>query len=160
MEEQMCTRCQVEVKAEGLSWKESSVMLYHHCDGYPTNMLPLIRESWDRFKNRDEMRWQLGRCGKVAAMLCWADPTGYEVERGVKLHCDIEWFYVVRCLNSAGGSMAEDPRWIVEVYVPEIGVGFCNRPVREKLILVDKGEVEVIAFRAKEVEKKSYRKEG
>jgi len=125
----MSTRSQVEVVQEGMDWEEK-ILLYHHSDGYPTNMLPLIKQGYEQVlkKNKkakkryggtgDYYMYEAGRAGKAASFLCAADPGGFEPESGFDLHGDIEWFYVVKVVNKSGGSMAENPQWLVDVYVP------------------------------------------
>ena len=118
-EKEMSTRCQVKVTQKGLSW-ESSVMLYHHWDGYPSNMVPLIRKAYEEgmkpVNQRDwesERAWTMGRTGHAAAMLCYVDPRGFEPESGMELHGDIEYLYEVELINTNGGSLAERPTWII-----------------------------------------------
>jgi len=127
------TRCQVLVVSEGLAWK-NEVMLYHHWDGYPTNMLPVIKKGKNialkLSKERAERikiepievdTWELGRAGKSASFLCAADPGGFEPESEVALHGDIEWLYIVRCVNQEGGHIGDKCDWEVEVYKTDFG---------------------------------------
>ena len=83
----MSTRCQVKVTGTDFN-NSPDISLYHHCDGYPSYMLPLIGQAYIDC-------WQAGRVGKAAAMLCANDPTGYEIEQGNDLRGDIEYYYVV-----------------------------------------------------------------
>ena len=115
----MSTRCQVKVTQSGLSW-ESSVMLYHHCDGYPEHMVKLFRKAYEEGVKptlhgtwESKNRWTMGRTGHVGAMLCFVDPRGFEPESGLELHGDIEYFYEIEVINEDHGSMAEKPRWKV-----------------------------------------------
>jgi hypothetical protein len=115
----MSTRCQVKVTQSGLGWNQS-VMLYHHCDGYPENMVPLFHKAYaEGMKPTDygtwkaENKWKMGLAGKVAAMLCYVDPRGFEPEAGFDIHGDIEFLYEIEVVNSQGGSMAEVPKWII-----------------------------------------------
>jgi hypothetical protein len=41
----MSTRCQVKVSS-GVKGNQEAVTLYHHHDGYPTNMLPLMADAY------------------------------------------------------------------------------------------------------------------
>jgi len=86
----MSTRCQVKVVAGGFAGghEDKAITLYHHCDGYPNNMLPLMASAY-------ENDWQHERPGKAAAFLCAVDPGGFEPEEDHELHGDIEWYYVV-----------------------------------------------------------------
>src|SRR5258705_11745476 len=103
----MSTRCQVEVKASGLPWEAETVVLYHHCDGYPTGMLPIIEAAYTLAttpgKHSINYAWQAGRPGKAAAYLCASDPSGFDVESSTDLHSDIEWFYSIECQTPNGG---------------------------------------------------------
>jgi hypothetical protein len=117
----MITRCQVRVVQEGLSWDES-VTLYHHSDGYPTYMLPLIARAYD-MSGRD---WHSGRAGKAASVLCAADPGVFEPEAGHELHCDIEYYYTLYTVNKAQGNVNECPEWEVQVF--DCGTGFWDAP--------------------------------
>jgi len=118
----MSTRANVHVTQEGLQWEET-IQLYHHCDGYPSNMLPLMAGAIGVFVDREAKRdfpiasnWELGRAGKLAAYIIATDPGGFEPESDTKLHGDIEYFYRIITVNSKGGSMAEAPLIFVEVY--------------------------------------------
>lgn len=83
----MSTRCQVFVTGKDIN-NSDSVMLYHHYDGYPDHMLPTIARG-----HIDT--WEAERVGKAAAMVCAADPTGFEIEQSYNIHGDIEFYYVV-----------------------------------------------------------------
>ena len=100
----MSTRCQVKV--EHLSHKEA-VTLYHHCDGYPSNMVPLIASAY-------KPDWQHGRAGKVASFLCATDPDGFEPEDSHDLHGDIEWYYILEMDGS--GDTFDIPVWKLKVH--------------------------------------------
>jgi len=114
----MSTRCQVQVIQEGI-WSKK-VTLYHHCDGYPDNILPIIQQAYEigaQKGNRAQLGlWELGRAGKVASLLCAADPGQFEPESGHKLHGDIEYYYRLYLVNKKGGSLAENPVWEIEIY--------------------------------------------
>ena len=117
----MSTRCQVKVIQEGLPW-EQAVTLYHHCDGYPTNMLPLFVKAMDLARKTECFsEYALGRAGKVAGFLCHADPGQFEPEEGHALHLDIEFYYKLFAVNDKSGSMAERPKWKVAVFTYRLG---------------------------------------
>jgi len=99
----MSTRCQVKVTGTDINNAEP-VTLYHHCDGYPEYMLPTIAKGW-------QDTWQAGRIGKAAAMICSADPTGFEIEQGHGLHGDIEYYYVVDATNGDWQISAYKAHW-------------------------------------------------
>lgn len=92
----MSTRCQVKIQGLDTSYlvdpPSRAFTLYHHCDGYPENMLPLIGGAYQDV-------WQAGRVGKAAAMIVGADPLGFELEDGHHLHGDIEYYYVVNIID-------------------------------------------------------------
>ena len=119
----MSTRCQTKVFQTGTGW-DQAVTLYHHCDGYPSAMLPLFAEAWLKFGTGSvtgnafpyKRGWECGRAGHVASYLCATDPDGFEPEEGHGLHGDIEWYYTLECRNASGGSMAESPEWFVQVH--------------------------------------------
>ncbi len=108
----MSTRCQVHVHNEGLHYVEK-LTLYHHTDGYPSYMLPILAKAHELSGGG----WEAGRTGKVASYMCAADPGIFEPEEGHELHSDIEYYYDVAPVNEHGGSMAEeDVVWRVKVY--------------------------------------------
>lgn len=105
----MSTRCQVRVQD-----KTSAFTLYHHYDGYPTNMLGLIDEAWRNFSVKAAQSYatyHLTRAPKVASLLCAIDPGGFEPEMFNDLHGDIEWYYVLNVTSQNG-----DPKWHVNIY--------------------------------------------
>ena len=115
----MSTRCQVKVTQTGLSW-EQSLMLYHHCDGYPEHMLACMQKALTLMYAPKDMgtwlhtnAWQAGRAGSVAAYLCHAHPAGFEPEAGFELHGDIEYFYELEVRNLKGGCVDDKPEWHV-----------------------------------------------
>ena len=81
----MSTRCQVQVVGE-----DEKFTLYHHWDGYPSNMVKLLCEAYASFKAKPRAG---GTAGKAVSFVVAADPDGYEVEEGHELHGDIEWYY-------------------------------------------------------------------
>lgn len=73
----MSTRCQVEVIANG-----KSVMLYHHCDGYPEGVGYCLLKILDKSKEK----WRSSEL--VNKMITRGD---FEITFGN--HCDIEYYY-------------------------------------------------------------------
>jgi hypothetical protein len=149
----MSTRCQVEVKAGGFHFGSETVVLYHHCDGYPTHMLPVIAKAYKaaiapRVYGMVTLKqdWQAGLPGRAASQIVAADADGFDIESGTELHGDIEWFYSVECVNKKCGST-----WKVSVYQPVRG--FWDNPVRENLKLIATGTPDALAKRAKRLEK-------
>jgi len=108
----MSTRSQIQVTQEGL-WP-SKVTMYHHCDGYPTNIGAIVRDKYIELAEGSS-QWEMGRAGKVASHLCAADPGQFEPEEGHERHGDIEWYYVLHVVNEQGGSMAENPSWSLDI---------------------------------------------
>ena len=142
----MSTRCQVRVIQRAIDifnkpWEED-VTLYHHTDGYPEYMIPII---WNAYNFTDEEEsifesnkasfrsWQKERAGKVASFLCWADPGVFEPEAGHELHVDIEYYYRIYCTNPDGKQMQTDlpPYWEIEILVPD--GDFWDDPVESNL---------------------------
>lgn len=124
----MSTRCQVKV-TDG----EESVTLYHHTDGYPEGMLPLIKEAWEKYGQG----WEGARVGKVASMLCAVDPVVFEPEEGHVLHGDIEYYYIINCKDTA--HVGTKPDWTVEAYeTPFDFEGVTKEEDRLKLISTQK----------------------
>ena len=103
----MGTRCQVKVKEHGVICPQEEVTLYHHFDGYPSNMVPLIAKAY-------EADWKHGRVGKVATFLVTQDAEGYEIEQGHELHGDIEWYYILDVKSEQ--HIGAIPEWFLRVY--------------------------------------------
>lgn len=122
----MSTRCQVRIETEGLSWKEER-WLYHHWDGYPENMIPIINQAQSVVSNnfismkRDpdtikSYAYMNGRAGKVSSFLCAVDPVGFEPEDVGDLHGDIEYLYKLYLVNKSDESYGIiSPVWEMEV---------------------------------------------
>lgn len=107
----MSTRCQVEV----FDQIGESRWLYHHWDGYPTSMLPLFVQAWEKAQallttDGHDQFWQLGRAGKVASFLCHADPMGFEVEGVDHQRGDVDWVYRIFIVGDY-----DQPQWEVGV---------------------------------------------
>jgi hypothetical protein len=102
----MSTRCQVKIISKDYE-RGTAITLYHHCDGYPSNMVPLIASAY-----RPE--WKHGRVGHAAAFLIAKEPDQFEPEEGHALHGDIEYYYVVTI--SSQGHVADVPTWNLTVY--------------------------------------------
>ena len=105
----MSTRCQVQVIEGDQPWEK--LTLYHHCDGYPSNMLPLIQKAYTMIGSG----WKAGRAGQMASYLCATDPGGFEPEAGHELHGDIEYFYTIRPSNQ-DKHIGAVVKWIVTAY--------------------------------------------
>lgn len=126
----MSTRCQVMVtnnpKSEMTELNDGRDMwLYHHCDGYPSNMVPLIKKAFDyenlrtggegKFKftyGIEKRGWEKGRVFKSASLLCAVDPCQFEPLPYQEFHRDIEYFYVIRVANENDGNIV----WYLTVY--------------------------------------------
>lgn len=135
----MSTRCQVLVTQEGIPGWPDQVMLYHHCDGYPSNIVMLLQKAWSKVPKG----WESGRTGKVAGMVCASDPGQFEPESGVELHGDIEWLYRLVTVNRERGSAREEAWWRLEVYRPKQGSWEVKeRTIEEHFDLVWKGKIE------------------
>ena len=115
----MSTRCQVKIEGYKAIDKNHignpGVTLYHHTDGYPTNMLPTMYEGYkkqlDIFKKKgyeSGKEFYFETPEKVASIVISSDPTVFEQEKSNALHGDIEWYYVI---HPNGGKP-----WTVDVY--------------------------------------------
>ena len=102
----MSTRCQVKIQGTDFEPKEA-VTLYHHCDGYPSNMVPLLAGAY-------KPNWQHGRVGKVASYVVAEDVVGFDIEDSHDLHGDIDWYYIIKV--SSKGDVTDIPKWTLEVY--------------------------------------------
>lgn len=102
----MSTRCQTKIVGTDFE-KHEAITLYHHCDGYPSNMVPLLASAY-------APDWEHGRVGKAAAYVIATDPGGFEPESSHALHGDIEWYYVLSI--SSQGHVADVPKWNLTVY--------------------------------------------
>jgi hypothetical protein len=123
----MSTRCQVQVVAGGscAGHEDEKITLYHHWDGYPSNMVPLLASAFKPAASKgiaDAQNWMLGRPAKAAAFICAVDAGGFEPESGHALHGDIEWFYRVKVTTEA---------WVVDVYSAD---GFDLEPEELRLV--------------------------
>jgi hypothetical protein len=120
----MSTRCQVQVIGENAD--DSMVTLYHHTDGYPSYMVPLIAKAYRHAIKPSPhgyaRAWQAARVGKVAGELCWADPGVMEPEAGHELHGDIEYLY--RVYVSGGMHIGAIGKWEVEILIPRAATRF------------------------------------
>jgi hypothetical protein len=102
-ETKMSTRCVVQVMGPDGGPEFS---LYHHYDGYPSNMLDVIAKAYRC--GRRKIHFVGGR-GHASALLCGADPSGFEAEASNVLHGDIEYLYRLR---------VEDNAWRISVFRP------------------------------------------
>lgn len=103
----MSTRCQVKITEYGVKNSKEAITLYHHCDGYPTGMVPLIAAAY-------KPEWKHGRVGKAVSFVVAEDPDGYDIEQGHELHGDIEWYYVLAIKSET--HVAAVPEWFLTVY--------------------------------------------
>lgn len=84
----MSTRCVVKIQ-------EAETQLYHHCDGHPAYMLPLIEKA-------RKLSERAGRCevpNKMGAIVCAVDPFDFHLETASKRpdagHGDLEYIYTI-----------------------------------------------------------------
>jgi len=114
----MSTRCQVKIKELGVDNPQEEFTLYHHCDGYPSAMVPLIAGAY-------KPDWKHGRIGKAASFVVAEDTDGYELEQGHELHGDIDWYYVLEVKSEM--HVGAVPEWFLTVYV----VPYDSRSVKD-----------------------------
>lgn len=141
----MSTRCQVLVIADGASpFVESEThCLYHHTDGYPSNIVPLLQQAAKlalkssatvKYAGKDKkgytvsaLPWEAGRTGKVAGVICATDPLVFEPEAN-ELHGDIAYLYKLFVVGpSHSGAKV---RWDLEIRRPLSG--FWDKPSEKK----------------------------
>lgn len=131
--------------------KDSKITLYHHSDGYPTNMLEEIKDAYEQaiarlrkelpqYPQYFKLRWT----GSMASFLSAENPTGFEQEKGNALHGDIEWYYVIKPKKMPEGE--EIPEWEVTVYK------VTGRDEDQKLIPIVRDEVRKAAKAAEKIE--------
>ena len=94
----MSTRCQIQVEGE-------SVLLYKHCDGYPTGVLPTLEDVVTWFKEERgffDGSYLLARIGQ--RFMNDSDNVGSDPDRRIsalgygydtEIHGDIEYLYTV-----------------------------------------------------------------
>ena len=104
----MSTRCQVQV-IESQEGEEYKITLYHHTNGEPSYMIPIIKKAYEM----SGKQWESERAGKAASFLCAAEPGVFEPEEGHHLRYDIEYYYRIH-LESI---------WQVEIFEPNEGFG-------------------------------------
>jgi hypothetical protein len=142
----MSTRCQVVIQGEG--YDTESLTMYHHCDGYPSYMIPLLQKAAKillkesgtvKYNSVDSpayditsMPWEAGRVSKVASCLCAADPLGFEPEKTNDLHSDIEYLYEL--IVSGEGHCVARVQWSVTVFTPNSG--FWDNPCKPNMTTV------------------------
>jgi hypothetical protein len=113
----MSTRCQIQVfEYDG---RENPLnTLYHHLDGYPEYMIPKIFEAYSYGdqdpKNYREYNFLKSRAGKIAGLLCWADPGCFEPEDRHNFHSDIDYYY--RLYFREFPKDEQKPLWEIEIF--------------------------------------------
>jgi len=147
----MSTRCQVtlffDTRRKGLGktaiGKGKSITLYHHCDGYPENMIPLLIRAYNGGKQGIINDYQISgdRLNdsygiyfrslyspvKAVNHLVAADPTGFEIESANfkwTLHSDIEFYYKI---------FVNKKSWAIQVFVPQSFHDFWDNPTFSRL---------------------------
>jgi hypothetical protein len=105
----MSTRCQVRIESK--DGNQEVMMLYHHCDGYPSNIIPLIVKAFEAGQELSNGGYELCNPGKVASLLCHVDPLQFEPLMHYDLHFDIAYFYKIVLERDQDG----DPEWKVAV---------------------------------------------
>lgn len=104
----MSTRCQVQV----VDQDGRKLTLYHHCDGYPSNMLKLFAKAWEKCRGS----YASARAGHIACYLCSVDPDGFEPEDSHDLHGDIRYYYRIRPVEGRGPGSQPAKTWLVQTF--------------------------------------------
>lgn len=112
----MSTKCQVQVFEYDGSENPINT-LYHHFDGYPAYMIPKIFEAYSYGdqdpKNYKEYNFLKSRAGKIASLLCWADPGCFEPENQHVLYGDIHYYYRLYFRELPQN---QKPIWEIEIF--------------------------------------------
>lgn len=171
----MSTRCQVRI--EGCEGSDDVITVYHHCDGYPSWMVPLIEKAYRKaimpidyettvgdktVVHQYEHAGMLNRGGYMASAIVAADPHGYQIENGNGLHGDIEYLYIIRPIGGTEDrpilkydgteGTYRPPMWTVEIRTPRSN-GFWNRPrVAEMRIVTVATEIGKLAEDVRAIE--------
>jgi len=143
----MSTHAQVKVIG---TIGDDSQMLYHHTDGYPSNMIPVLKRAAKialansctvRYSHDDKhtftvssLPWEAGRVGKASSAMCAADPLVMEPDAN-ELHGDIEYLYHLYLVNPSGtGHCGEHVRWEVEIL--QTNSGFWDNPTEGNMTVI------------------------
>ncbi len=139
-----------------MEWREE-VQLYRHCDGYPTSVLPSLLKAFESGQSEESPHvWPLGRAGYAAAYIIaatyesgiqYGPYIAVEPESGFDLHCDIEWLYLVNCINPPEEKLIY---WDIVVYRPR--KGFWDKPAVSGCDVMAKGRLEDLVLQAKAIE--------
>lgn len=122
----MSTRAQILVLDDELpkviaeKWTDS-ILLYRHCDGYPTSVLPGLKKALENAGKTHKA----SRAGYSASYIIHESYSTFENYRGettpdiaiqplsyFSLHSDIRYFYSVLVVSDD----EENPDWFVDVY--------------------------------------------
>ena len=125
----MSTRCQVQI-IEKSQETHNMITLYHHSDGYPEYMVPVIYKA---YIYEDHDKDEKTRAEKVARLIFYADPMGFVLEKGNALRGDIEYLYQLYCHFDH----AENREiWEIDILKKDRDLSFRNRAFR----LIKKGD--------------------
>ncbi len=165
----MSTRCHVLVENPAEKDEDNKILLYRHCDGYPTIVLPSILRAFQMSDATDKgYGWQAGRVLKVAGFIIAegfrpkSKKAGaydgayiaYEPLPYKQLHGDVEWLYRVQ-IKASNGVI----QWFVKVLRPtkKFWAGEGNKEaIWKNTRTVAKGYITEIGIEksAKEIEEK------
>lgn len=130
----MSTRCQIQV----IDREGNKVTLYHHCDGYPANMIRVISKALEIAGSNEDahvQQWKAGRTGYAAGLLCAADLFEFQPEAGHELHSDIDYLYrLYVSLSKSPETGCGVPSWEVEVRTP--AEGFSDKPLLRNTVVL------------------------
>lgn len=100
----MSTRANIYVRDKGPNFEE--VLLYHHSDGYPSTILPLLAKAEAHAKALPSVaQWKGARAGYASTLVLVASlhsvygegslVPGAQPDTGLELHGDIEYLYLL-----------------------------------------------------------------
>jgi len=107
----MSTRCQVEFRDQYSKEGEKDVMLYHHYDGYPENMIPTIKDGLKSFDKSGAHPYWWDSERVAAHFVANVDNGDFpQFQPSSEVHGDIEFYYIVTLINDAGFLAKEQKR--------------------------------------------------
>ncbi len=113
--------CEIQIIEEGLL-QGDSLSLYLQSDAEPENILADVQKAFNMAPSETGLAYRRGRAGLVASYLCATKPGEYQPSNGMNLCFDLTFLYKLYLVNTAHGSMAENPTWEVEILESKTGL--------------------------------------
>lgn len=105
----MSTRCNIEIRDDWYSQENKNcVLLYHHWDGYPENMVPLLKKGLSCFDDSGAQPYWWDSERVAAHFVANVDNTGGfpTFQPASCIHGDIEYYYILTLKHGEGGRSA------------------------------------------------------